>query len=196
MNQKGNTVGSKVYLKSAEDFYILGLWLADGYWWSSSFGLSSTDKRLIKRFGCYLKKIAPNHPLKRRIYKIGKNQKRKKEAEHLYINSRAITRFFLLYKKKKNFLVPSHFLLAYLAGRIDGDGSIDRKYRSGIRIAYGDKKDAEHDVLLFGKQNVSLYFYKAAGTWVIYLRKKFREKIINKIAKYSIKLCPVETSPK
>ncbi len=102
----------------------------------------------------------------------------------------------LNFPPEKNFLVPSHFLLAYLAGRIDGDGSIDRKYRSGIRIAYGNKKDAEHDVLLFGKQNVSLYFYKAAGTWVIYLRKKFREEIINKIAKYSIKLCPVETSPK
>jgi intein/homing endonuclease len=102
----------------------------------------------------------------------------------------------LIYKKNKDFSVPSRFLPAYLAGRIDGDGSIDRKYRSGIRIAYSDKKDAKHDVLLFGRQNVSLYFYKSAGTWVIYLRKDFREKIINKITKYSIKLCPVETSLK
>jgi len=196
MKQKGNTVGSKVYLKSAEDFYILGLWLADGYWWSSSFGLSSSDKRLIKRFGYFLKRIAPDYPLKRRIYKIGRGQKRKKEAEHLYINNRAITRQFLLYKKKKNLFIPRIFLPAYLAGRIDGDGSIDRKYRSGIRIAYGDRRDAERDVLFFGKQNVSLYYYKAAGTWVIYLRKKFREQIINKVSKYSFKLCPVETSLK
>lgn len=189
-------MGSKVYLKSAEDFYILGLWLADGYWWSSSFGLSSSDKKLIERFGSFLRRIAPNCPLKRRIYKINKNQKRKKEAVHLYINNRAITRQFLLYKQKKNFLIPSHFLPAYLAGRIDGDGSIDRKYRSGIRIAYGDKKDAEHDVVIFGRQNVSLYFYRTARTWVIYLRKHFRDKVINKVEKYSLKLCPVETFPK
>jgi len=195
MKSKGNTVGSKVCLKSAEDFYILGLWLADGYWWSSSFGLSSSDPKLIERFGRFLKKIAPNCPLKRRIYEVYKNQKRKKRAEHIYINNRAITGQFFLYKQKKNFLIPNIFLPAYLAGRIDGDGSIDRKYRSGIRIAYGDRKDAEHDRLIFGKQNVSVYFYKTARTWVIYLRKHFRDKIINKVEKYSFKLCPVETSP-
>ena len=46
----GNTVGSKDALNSAEDFYILGLWLADGYWRSSSIGLTSVDTRLIERF--------------------------------------------------------------------------------------------------------------------------------------------------
>lgn len=181
-------MGSKVCLSTAEDYYNLGLWLADGYWWSSSIGLSSSDRRFLRRFSKFLKRIAPDSPLKRRIYKSDQG-KRKKRAEHIYINNRVITREFLSYKKKK-FSIPERFLSAYLAGRIDGDGSIDQKYRSGIRIAYGDKQDAERDVAFLGKDNVSLYRYKAAKTWVIYLRKHFRDKIIPKVAKYSFKLLP------
>lgn len=183
-------MGSRVCLKKAEDFYILGLWLADGYWWSSSFGLSASEPKLIKRFDRFLKRKFPKHSVKIRTYEVCKGQKRKKRAQHIYINSRAITREFLSYKTKKRLPIPKAFLPAYLAGRIDGDGSIDRKYRSGIRIAYGDKADAERDVLIFGKRNVSLYHYKAAKTWVIYLRKYFRDKIIPKAEKYSFKLLP------
>lgn len=192
---KGNTEGSKVWLSSAEDFYILGLWLADGYWWSSSFGLSSSDSRLIKRFSKFLKRIAPDSFLKRRVYKADGSQKRKKKAEHIYINNREITRQFLSYKKRKKLFIPKIYLPAYLAGRIDGDGSIDRKHRSGIRIVYGKKLEARRDVLIFGERNVSLYYYKTAKTWVIYLRKHFRDKIIPKARKYSFKLLPRRDSP-
>lgn len=194
MELRGNTVGSKVYLKTAKDYYFLGLWLADGYWWSSSFGLSSTNPELIRRFSSFLQKIAPDLSLKRKVYQPNKRYKQVKRAEHVYINSRAITREFLLYKKKKKLLIPKNFIPAYLAGRIDGDGCIDLKYRSGIRISYGKKYDAKRDKLIFGKENVSLYRYQAAGTWVIYLKKHFRKQIIPKTKKYSLKLCPVETS--
>lgn len=190
MNVGGNTVGSRVCLSSAEDFYILGLWLADGYWWSSSFGLSSCDTKLIKKFSRFLKRIAPSCPLKRRVYKVDKSQKRKRKAEHIYINNRAITRQFLSYKRKKKLFIPKIYLSAYLAGRIDGDGCIDLKHRSGIRITYGDKDDAMRDVLIFGKKNVSLYYYQSARTWVIYLRKHFRQKILTEVQKYSDKLLP------
>jgi len=37
-------------MKEKIDPYILGLWLADRYWWGSSVGLSNTDERLILRF--------------------------------------------------------------------------------------------------------------------------------------------------
>lgn len=182
-------MGSRDWPTTIEDYYILGLWLADGYWWSSSIGLSSSDFRLIKRFRVFLRKQLPDVPIKVRVYKPAKNQKRKKIAKHLYVNNRMLTRLFLSYKKKQ-FNVASKFLPAYLAGRIDGDGSIDFKYRSGIRIAYGDRKDAKRDVVIFGRSNVSLYQYKTAGTWVIYLRKDFRDKILPRVEKYSVKLLP------
>jgi len=182
-------VGSKVWLNIAEDYYILGLWLADGYWRSSSIGLSSSDSRLIGRFRTFLRRIAPNSSLKKRIYQPIIGQKRKKIAEHLYVNNRPLTRLFMSYKEK-NFLVPDRFLPAYLAGRIDGDGSVDNKHRSGIRIAYGSKSDAERDLGILGRDNVSLYYYKAANTWVIYLRKNFCDKILAQVQKYSVKLLP------
>ena len=37
-------------MKEKIDPYIIGLWLADRYWWGSSVGLSNTDERLIPRF--------------------------------------------------------------------------------------------------------------------------------------------------
>ena len=83
------------------------------------------------------------------------------------------------------------FLPAYLAGRIDGDGHVDRKYRTGIRIVYSDRKDAVRDLNLLKKLNdnpASLYYYKKANTWVIYFRKKFLNEIQPKIAKFAFKL--------
>ncbi|TSC85749.1 MAG: hypothetical protein G01um10147_1093 [Microgenomates group bacterium Gr01-1014_7] len=58
----GNTVGSKDIFKTAEDFYILGLWLADGYWRSGSIGLTSVTPVSLyqylaaRTFVLYLKK--------------------------------------------------------------------------------------------------------------------------------------------
>ena len=83
-----------------------------------------------------------------------------------------------------------YFSPSYLAGRIDGDGHIDTKHRSGIRIAYSSKEDAERDQRLFGIANVSLYQYKTAKTFVLYLRKNYRDQILQKIKVYSVKLAP------
>lgn len=192
---RGDTVGSRFILRTAKDYYFLGLWLADGYWWSSSFGLSSTDPRLIKRFAGFLRRIAPECSLKRTIYEPNEKYKQVKRAEHIYINNRPLTRQFLSYKKKEKLLVPKSFVPAYIAGRLDGDGCVDLKHRSGIRIVYGNKTDAKRDVLIFGKENVSLYKYQTARTWAIYLRKHFRNQIFPKVKEFSIKLCPVETCP-
>ena len=76
------------------------------------------------------------------------------------------------------------------AGRIDGDGHIDTKHRSGIRIAYSSKDDALRDQKLFGETNVSLYQYKAARTFVLYLKKNYRQRISKEIKKYSVKFAP------
>ena len=185
----GNTVGSKFSFKTAEDFYILGLWLADGYWWSSSIGLTSVSPILISKFSKFLLRVAPSHSLKQRIYPIRIGDKRKQEAVQVYINNRPLTRLFMSFKTG-DLYVPKSYLVAYLAGRIDGDGHVDTKHRSGIRIAYSSKEDAARDQELFGVTNVSLYQYKAARTFVLYLRKAYRERIAKAIKKYSVKLAP------
>lgn len=183
----GNTVGSKFFFRTAEDFYILGLWLADGYWRSSSVGLTSVDCQLIDKFSKFLIRVAPDHSIKKRVYLVDGISKRKQTAIQIYVNSRSLTRLFIATKTEALY-VPSKYLLAYLAGRIDGDGHVDTKHRSGIRIAYSSKEDALRDLYMFGETNVSLYEYKAAKTFVLYLKKHYREQILQEIAKYSIKL--------
>lgn len=185
----GNTVGSKFSFKTAEDFYILGLWLADGYWRSSSIGLTSVNSKLIGKFVKFLLKVAPSHPIKERIYIVKEGDKRKQTAMQVYINNRPLTRLFMSFKTGV-LNIPHQYLPAYLAGRIDGDGHVDTKYRSGIRIAYSNKEDAIRDQKLFGKTNMSLYQYKAARTFVLYLKKNYRDRISQEIKKYSLKLAP------
>lgn len=186
----GNTVGSKFIFKTAEDYYALGLWLADGYWRSSSVGLTSVDSRLIERFVRFLRRAAPSHPLKYRTYHpLDGRGKRRRVATQVYVNSRALTRMFTATKTGVLF-VPSRNVPAYLAGRIDGDGHVDAKHRSGIRIAYGNAFDARRDRRLFGAANVSLYRYSAARTMVLYLRKHYRERIEPAVRKFSMKLAP------
>ncbi len=191
-------MGSKVF-KDAKDFYFLGLWLADGYWWSSSVGLSSTNDQFIKGFKNFLRELCPTHNIKERIYEPNGN-KRKLTAKHVYVNSRPLTRLFMSYKHKQKLEVPNAFLPAYFAGRIDGDGHVDTKHRTGIRIVYSDKKDAVRDLNLLKRlqeEPASLYRYQKANTWVLYFRKNFLRKIQPKIAMFAFKLkdfCPVETS--
>lgn len=113
----GNTVGSKFFFKTAEDFYILGLWLADGYWRSSSIGLTSVSPKLISKFSKFLLRVASSHSLKQRIYPVKTGDKRKQEAVQVYINNRPLTRLFMTFKTG-DLYVPKSYLLAYLAGRI------------------------------------------------------------------------------
>ena len=185
--------------KNSEDYYLLGLWLADGYWWSSSIGLSSTNEVYISRFRLFLKRLSPEHEIKEHVYRPKKGEKRKLVAKHVYINSRPLTRAFMELKVKDNLNIPKKYLPAYFAGRIDGDGHVDKKHGKGIRIAYTTRRDALRDMKLLKmlcKEPVSLYRYHQANTWVLYFRKDFMDIVQPKLAKYAYKLkdfCPVET---
>jgi len=196
VNSIVNTEGSETFsFQSSDDYYILGLWLADGYWRSSSIGLSSISEELISRFSRFLSRFVPGVSLKYRTYEVGIGQKRKSKAVHVYVNNRSLTRWFMNFRKSK-LIVPRRFLIAYLAGRIDGDGHVDQKHRSGVRIAYGTEFDALRDYKIledYKEGSVSLYRYVQAGTWVIYLRKKFLQQIVPELSVYSMKFCPVET---
>lgn len=185
----GNTVGSKFCFKTAQDFYILGLWLADGYWRSSSIGLTSVNPELIAKFVKFLRRVAQNSPIKMRIYQPDGRSKRKQIAFQVYVNNRVLTRLFMA-TKTEALHVPRKYRLAYLAGRLDGDGHVDNKHTSGIRIAYSNKDDALRDQNLFGITNVNLYRYKSAGTYVLYLKKSYRDRILPEIKKHSTKLAP------
>jgi hypothetical protein len=166
------------------------LWLADGYWRSSSIGLSSTNEELIRRFERFLIKVIPDRQIKYRYYEI--SETRKHRGIHVYVNSRALTRLFLKFKTG-NLNIPIKFLLPYLAGRIDGDGHIDLKHRSGVRIAYGNEFDAKRDLdmlLAYEEKSANLYRYFRARTWVIHLSKRFFESVKPKLRKYCMKLLP------
>lgn len=199
MLYQGNTEGSNTFsLNCSEDYYIMGLWLADGYWRTGSIGLSSTNQELLDRFSTFLNRVCPFHPLKIRLYPVKEGEKRKQLAKHVYVSCRWLTRLFLSLKIGR-LNVPNRFIIPYLSGRIDGDGHVDHKHRSGIRIAYGSKFDAERDknlLLAYRRESVSLYRYERAGTWVIYLKKKFLERILPELRLYSLKCCPVETESK
>lgn len=180
---------ASAFLKQQKIFYILGLWLADGYWRSSSIGLTSVTPALLERFTIFLRRVAPSYPLKKRVYQVDGRHKRKQVAVQVYVNSRLLTRLFM--ELKIGVLpVPTNYISAYLAGRIDGDGHVDTKHRTGIRIAYSSKEDALRDQGLLGKTNVSLYQYEAAKTFVLYLTKHYREQVLKDLQKFSVKLAP------
>ncbi|OGD09080.1 hypothetical protein A2397_00785 [Candidatus Amesbacteria bacterium RIFOXYB1_FULL_44_23] len=180
LKKQDNTEGSTVFtFKTSDDYYILGLWLADGYWRTSSIGLTSVTDDLIERFKEFLINNFPERTIKHGKYCV-------------YINMRALVRIFMKFKSG-DLVIPKKFIPAYFAGRIDGDGHVDRKHRSGIRIAYGDEFDARRDeslLLAYQENSVSVYRYKTARTWVIYLRKNFLQAILPKLSLYSWKLLP------
>ena len=178
----GNTVGSAcanfcVFKSSVEDAYILGLWCADGYWWSSSFGLSNMDKDLINKFRIFFNK----HFSKQRI---------KFDGSHIFVNSRPLLREFRAAREKIDKLEKASVIKAYFAGRFDGDGSVSKDLRSDCRIVYSNKKETEIDKLLLEKlkiTNVKIYYYRTAKTFCLYISRYEAKKFLEKILPYSVK---------
>ena len=138
---RDNTVGSlsetyEVAIDN-ESAYILGLWCADGYYWSSSIGITNVNERLVRRFEKFLVKLFPKERIHLRTYlpmgSIGVNKETstyemrlaKQKAYQLYVNSRPLLRAFKSARIAVHNL-PKHLIPAYFAGRFDGDGSVDK----------------------------------------------------------------------
>jgi len=179
----GNTVGSTNtnfcnFFSNEKSSYILGLWCADSYWWSSSVGLSNTNPDLIKKFREFLERYF--------------SEKRIKFTNnHLFVNSRPLLREFVYAKNNLSNLKKSKIIKAYIAGRFDGDGSIDKNLRNDCRIVYGRKNEAEKDkkfLKIIGINNVKIYHYKKARTFCLYVSRYEAKKFIKSILPYSIKL--------
>lgn len=202
---KDNAVGSfnesDPLVKDHESAYILGLWCADGYYWSSSIGITNVDKRLVDRFSLYLKRFFPEERLKLRVYRplgempLTKKTKSypmrlaKQDAYQLYVNSRPLLRAFQNAEKRVSNL-ESEFILAYFAGRFDGDGSIDQNLRNDLRISYSNRQEAEVDQQLLCRLRCyrsRIYHYRSARTYVLYVSRYDANQFLHDMVTYSVK---------
>ena len=188
-----NTVGSSStsfcnFPKSTEDYYILGLWCADGYHWTSSIGLSNIDLSLIQKFREFLSGLFSKDRIKLDQYKTGK---RKYVGYKLYVNCRPLLRIFKEFKDNgERKINNSEYIKAYIAGRFDGDGCISKDLKRDCRISYGNEIDAKLDADLLKEIDIipKLYRYRTSNTFVIYISRFDTNKFINAINPYSIKL--------
>ncbi len=179
----GNTVGSTStnfcnFFSSKEDAYILGLWCADSYWWSSSIGLSNTDGDLINKFRKFLERLFPKDRMR-----FNRN--------HFFVNSRPLLREFVTAKNSLKKLKQADVINAYFAGRFDGDGSISKDLKSDCRIVYGNRNEPEMDQKLLRRikiRKTKIYYYKGAKTFALYISRYESKKFIEKILPHSVKL--------
>jgi len=187
----GNTVGSAStnfcnFFFNEKDAYILGLWCADSYWWSSSIGLSNTDPDLIKIFRKFFKRFFSENRIK-----FNRN--------HIFVNNRSLLREFISAKSRLGDLKESKVIRAYLAGRFDSDGSIDRNLRNDCRIVYGRKNETEIDKEILkriGINNTKIYYYKSAKTFCLYISRYEAKKFLESILPYSLKLQKLVLAPR
>lgn len=180
----GNIVGSSnfnfsSFFSGSEGIYILGLWCADSYWWSSSIGISNTDGRIIGRCRDYFLRFFPKERIKFR-------------DNHLYVNSRPLLREFRSAKSSiEDKLTKSKLIYPYFAGRFDGDGSVNNNLRNDCRIVYGYRKEAELDRRIMKKigiQKTQIYFYQSANTYCLYVSRYQSREFLEAIYPYSTKL--------
>jgi intein/homing endonuclease len=206
----GNAVGSSnAYFWDLYpyDGYVFGLWCADGYYWSSSVGLSSVDKILIAKFREFvLNEFSPDR-LRLRVYypqhkpkpnvsdylslskKVVMYPLRKSQQPTLqfYINSRPLLRIFRESRKQISKIVDKDFLSAYFAGRFDGDGSVADDFRKDCRIAYGSKEEATDDqrlLCLIGIKNTKVYHYNKANEYCLYVSRYEAERFLETISPF------------
>lgn len=202
-----------------QDAYILGLWCADGYHRSSSIGLSNIDVRLIKIFSDFLVKVLSKERLRLRIYhsKIITNslvlpiristkkvsnlisKKSKHVAYHVYVNCRPLLREFKKAKNDIKIFEDNDISWAYLAGRFDGDGSVDKNLRNDLRIVYSNLEDANKDyelIKLLGLTKTKIYHYRTSSTYCIYVSRYDSKTFLQGILPYSVKLQKLEFEPR
>jgi hypothetical protein len=221
----GNTVGNwnvHFWEKYREDCYAFGLWCADGYHRSSSIGITNIDIRLVEKFRGFLLKEFPEQRLRLRMYHPKSNEpdislfwhlsrtivsypmrKSAHIAMQLYVNSRPLLRLIQMSRKNVGLMDDREQIAAYFAGRFDGDGSVSADGKTYCRIAYSTAEEAEIDQRLLAKigyENTSVYHYRHAQEYCLYVSKNIARSFIGTISRYAITTpemhipIPVETS--
>lgn len=200
----GNTVGSfselSVLITNCESAYVLGLWCADGYHRTSSIGLTNVDQRLANRFASYLGKLFPRKRIKWQMYyPLGKKPrgihmpmlplyKARQIVYRPYVNSRPLLRLFMAAEHQVVEL-PKKYIMAYFAGRFDGDGSVDENLRSDLRVAYSNQSEAKSDQKLLASlksYKTCIYHYRGARTYVLYISRYNANQFLQDIKPYSV----------
>lgn len=190
------------FVRDAEHAYAIGLWCADGYWWSSSIGISSVEPELVVRFARYLRTQFPRDRLRLRIYEVGAPDelvlaltdrisirppsKMKRTAYQLYVNSRPLVRAFFSLRERLD-EIPDVYLGPYFAGRFDGDGC----WGDTPRIAYTTRDEAVTDQNLLVRAGVcktSVFFYEKANEHCIYIQRPEWESFKRLIGTHSWKV--------
>ena len=175
------------FVRDADHAYALGLWCADGYWWSSSIGISNVEPELVVRFARYLSGVLSPDRLRLRIYRVDSDppdervlqltdkvsicpsSKMKRTAYHLYVNSRPLVRRFFEARERLE-EIPVIHLGPYFSGRFDGDGS----WGTTPRIAYTRREETETDSALLARAGIdrtSVLFYEKANEYCIYVHR-------------------------
>jgi len=192
------------FVRDVGHAYALGLWCADGYWWSSSIGISNVEPELVARFGRYLAGVFEPDRVRLRVYlargamideRVASlastvsvcppSTKTKRTAYHLYVNSRPLLRQFAQERERLE-EIPDEYLGGYFAGRFDGDGTFGTRFR----IAYTTAREAVADAALLGKAGLartSVLRYTKANESVVYVHSADREAFAALIAPYSWK---------
>jgi hypothetical protein len=195
---------SDLVARDADDAYALGLWCADGYWWSSSIGLSNVEPELIEHFGRYLIDSLSSDRLRLRVYEVAGQPpdkrllamtsrvslrpaaKMRRTAYHVYVNSRPLLRRFFRARVRLEEL-PLHLVGPYIAGRFDGDGCLG----STPRIAYTNREEAETDRKLLAMKGVvgtSVLHYSKVNEFCVYIHRADLDRFIRLIRGRSWKI--------
>ena len=88
-------------------------------------------------------------------------------------------------------MINREFILPYMAGRFDGDGSVAKDFYRDCRIVYGNKLEAENDfelMKLLGFQKMKIYNYKSARTFCLYFSRLETNQFLSMIYPYSVRL--------
>lgn len=204
-----NTVGSNLILTPFLA-YNLGLWCADGYSRTSSVGFCNTNLKLINSFLDFLNKVLGKDIklIKLRIYcpegetpdkllmqkfkreqiHFAKPSKSKLVAYHLYVNDRNLLRWFQSMRDSRNLWINDNLIGSFFAGRFDGDGSININLKRDCRIVYGNYSEAFIDQQILSLFITSIYYYKKAGTYCLYISMKSTHDFIEIIKPFSEKI--------
>lgn len=122
-------------MQYTKDSYFLGLFEADCYTWTGTFGITNRDSKILNkaakflsRFGTVKHKSDNNRPL--RVYVSSRPKKREFER--------------IMQSVKKDLLNKRENIASYFAGKYDGDGSHWRK-QFRFKITYGKINQVKHD---------------------------------------------------
>ncbi len=170
---------------SENDAYILGLFKADGYTWTGTFGITNRNQKILEKADKILSKFGHI-----------KWRSDEKGFFRVCVTSRPRKREFLkIMKETEESLINNKSMISsYFAGKYDGDGSYWKKARLRFKITYGKPKNINFDQKLLLSFGISskIRKYKNANAFDLEISSGDALIFFDLIRKNSIK-CPLGT---